>query len=179
MSLLLLFFPFFPSDSALPDKSIEITLFHDKTNSFSLKKIEIVDLSPESYKMNYAREHKIVIIKKENGENLFKGQFITETNIVTDTRIQGKQSGSSDRVVINPVVLHLPIYKNASEIIILDENGTQLTSISFNLNEYKINYSYKFSCGNGLCDRNENILSCFTDCRPYSVSIYDLNSNKK
>ncbi|MBI2641767.1 hypothetical protein HYW87_04215, partial [Candidatus Roizmanbacteria bacterium] len=64
---------------------------------------------------------------------------------------------------LSELIVVLPYFITGDKVIFLDENKEE--KLSFSLKDLKLPEGYtKKLCGNGICDFNENILSCFNDC---------------
>lgn len=137
----------------------------------SLKDISIEDLYPVDYKLNIRSNfYTVKVINKV--KVLYTGKvnkkILTTWDIFeSDSDRLIFQEGKNNLIeeIPNEIILYLPYYKDAESVQIYDEYGS--LKLTVNLKDYSLPVpkSETNLCGNGICDTNENIFSCFSDCR--------------
>ena len=173
MSLLLLFFPIMPSNAPYPNQSLHLELAQDKNGNIQVVNKSIENDYSADYKLvSPMNDRKIIIVGTDDSE-LFKGTFASKTRIIMEVLNDKNPKGDALTQPLEKIKLFVPVFPKAKEIQIKNsESGKTILSIPFDIKEYKVTRGYKMTCGNGICDPNEHMLSCFTDCRPYSVMMF-------
>ena len=99
------------------------------------------------------------------GMPLFSGKFARDLVLMPYPKMINGQYLPPEILPLGEITLLLPYYREAELIIIKDEQGSD--KLTINISDFSLNpvESYTKYCGNGICDTDENILSCYSDCR--------------
>src|SRR3990167_4243126 len=99
------------------------------------------------------------------GMPLFSGKFARDLVLMPYPKMINGQYLPPEILPLGEITLLLPYYREAEKIMIQDEQGNNKLTVA--LSDYSLTSveSYTKYCGNGICDTDENILSCYSDCR--------------
>jgi hypothetical protein len=145
--------------------SFKVVVNQDKQSKLALKEITIVKNSPSDYKLEMNRNFYSIRIMDKKGKVLFAGKVTNRLEYMPIPPLPGEKAGKPIFEVLPQFTLYLPIYNNAVELVLLDESGN--IKLKLDLASYQKSEEKKildFSCGNAVCDSNENLFNCFKDC---------------
>ncbi len=162
---------FIPETTRMPLSHLVLKLVAHQTQSgeLSLEQISLENLYPSDYKISFKENYYTIKILSKDNEELFSGQVLkkqiippAETGDFFETTHNFVGEGLTEKS-IEEILVYLPYYKQAQKVIFLDEDGKEKLTVQLNDLKLPENYSKKL-CGNGICDFNENLFSCFSDC---------------
>ncbi|NTU46204.1 hypothetical protein HGA88_01110 [Candidatus Roizmanbacteria bacterium] len=170
VSFVTLFINLLPSDSPVPHNALVLNLLQTPEGSVALQKLDVQDTYPSDYKLDIPNNYLIVQIFK-NKEKLFEGKVVNKETIVFTRPLDPHVVVKPYEISLNNVVVYLPYIRTATDIKVLDEKSN--LKLSIHLASYKLNaVNIKSNlCGNGICDSNENAISCFSDCKPVNPHV--------
>lgn len=161
---------FITTENPLTHQTIKIILKQEQDDRLSIKEIKVEDKYPEQYKLNPPTNYYVFEIDDKNGQKLFSGKVVNK-EILYYFPLSEDNLSPPRVTTIDEITVYLPFYTNAERIRILDEKEQvklELALKEFNLQPLK---TIQNLCGNGICDANENIVGCFSDCK-YQFSAF-------
>lgn len=152
-----------PPSIPVSQVALQVKLRQSPDKHLTLTSLYLQETYPSDYKVKLKDNFYTVQQTTENGEVLFSGQF-TNTSVKIFDVFPGKSPIPPISTNMEEITLLLPYYLSARKIKFLDEANRLKLEVSINkslLEPIKINRDL---CGNGICDFNENFLTCYRDC---------------
>ncbi len=157
------FFPL-PDTIPVPHLSLKLVLNQADDHSLSLHSMEFLNKYPQAYKLTIFRNYDKVVIRDKNKSALYEGTFVNKNIHLPVPPPPGQSPGEPIEIPLKEIALFLPYYKSMYQIDFYNEAGVLLLSVNMNKSFTPTHSGFQNLCGNGICDFNENILSCFSDC---------------
>lgn len=174
--VLFIFFQWTSLNSPLLHQTVQITLDQDQNKELQLAEIHVRDTYPDDYKLDLSQDYYTVNLYHRDGSLLLSGKELYQDTLVSSPETDGDFSTPSAKLR-KKIVLYLPYYKNAQKVVISDEFNN--AKLEFNLDDYLLKpVKIQNLCGNGICDQNENIFSCYTDCNYQTKMLWDTMTKK-
>lgn len=143
---------------------IKTIITQDQNWNLHLNSLELKEGYPQEYKLNLPQYYYNFLILDGNKRSLDSGKFLFKTIIVAETfEEQPRQSEST--VALENITLRLPYYKEGKQLLIIDGEGNEKLKVDLSHLSPPESYHNPNLCGNNMCDSNENILTCFNDCK--------------
>jgi len=153
------------SDAPLMHVALKILLTKDTDNNLIVKDLKLEEIYPLKYSKDLSDSFYKINIVDPKGKLLYEGKVANKVGIFTDT-IPSVTPIPYKVVSVDEYLLLLPYYNQAKEVIIFDEQNKEKLKIP--LKEYNLSLGpARNLCGNGICDANENLFTCFSDCKFY------------
>lgn len=166
MSIVVYLVPFFPAKNAQQGAVLKLELNQD-SSGVSVAQMELKEGYPADYKIRYRDNFLTIKLVSEDNETLFSGAFLTKTVSIHESFENGKQTASLSEIFFPKITLYLPYYRIAKTILISDESQREVLRKEIDHSSFETTSGFKRQCGNGICDQNENLISCFKDCMHY------------
>jgi len=158
------------SFSTLPYKTIELQIEQRGENNLFLESAFV----KQSYPLNYStqtneKHYEYEILDKEN-KVLTTGIFNSHLKVALFRRQEvGDVAYTIPEVPLRKINLFLPVYVASDKVQIKNKNqqvilSLNLESVLGEATSRKVLFP-ETVCGNGICDINENFLSCHKDCK--------------
>jgi len=165
-SILIYVIPLFPSDSA-SQNSVLLVKLHQEDNRIDVAEMKIIEGYPPDYKINYQRNYLQFHILSDTNEILSSGTFLRKTEKIHESFVQGKQRGIVIEEPMNWITIYLSYFPNGKTLLITDDKKIEILRQDIDHSTLDTTSGNRHRCGNGICDQNENLISCFQDCRHY------------
>jgi hypothetical protein len=173
--------------------SFLVELNQNEAGELTYKSSALVNGYPRDYQLNSDSNYYTILLKKSDTV-LFTGKTIKSLIIVSERKkITGTPTntnnviptaGIDEKVILpfgepignadeepvqqilplNDFELNLPYYKDATELVIQDEEGNVALSLDLTTINVKQPEAAIETCGDGICSDHENIFMCRDDC---------------
>lgn len=157
----------FPQPSAMPVSHVTFKMVFSQSpdKTLGLKSMKLEEGYFSDYQSKLTDNYYTILIYGKEKETLFKGWFNSAiTYAPPDPEPGGKALGLPFTKQLDEILLFLPYFKSMRSLRFFDEQENLKLEVAINkdtLPPVRINRNL---CGNGICDFNENFLSCFSDC---------------
>lgn len=167
---------------ALYHNSLFLELGQDQKSNLSVNKLDLVQSYPDATEIEAKSNYFKVQILDINHSEIFSKKILSKTTYHTDPPPgSSAKAFYSEPIIINPLIVSLPYFSGAREIVFQNESGKQ--KLRINLADYKLHPASENQnlCGNGICDGpiGENVNSCRQDCQQAAKALKssDFNSD--
>lgn len=164
IALLVSFLYIKPKENDIPilPISMKLDLQKQNNNSFALKNIAVVTGYAPDYQNDFQSNFYKIEIKKDK-KILFTGKMFKQ-HIVIHEWLYENPRADIEETELKDIELYLPYYKDATELIITEDSGTEVLTVDLKSKKL-IAPKLQNTCGDGVCTDNENLLMCYTDCK--------------
>jgi hypothetical protein len=168
-----LFFIFVPVSGNQPFNYLSLHLILDQPekNVLHVGKIMLEEGYPQDFKINHTRNY--YLISQIDGKNreLFRGKILNSYQLMpyiirsNNSQLDKNNFEPQPEILVDTLDLFLPYFREAKQIEIFSEDGNRILLI--NLSDYGLRLPKRTVnlCGNGICDYDEKLLTCYKDCR--------------
>lgn len=157
-----------PQTPSMPisHQTLKITLKQDNNGNLTIENLRLDNLYPSNYQLKLTKNFLNIKIIGSSDKILFSGQVNNKVIIPpVDFGESGGTTTNQQAIFkqLDKIILYLPYYTSSRKIILTDDKGNQ--KLEVNLGNLKLPADYvRNLCGNGICDFNENLISCPKDC---------------
>lgn len=151
------------NNQAVPYHALTVKLKQDQ-GEISLQDIQLSKGYPQDYKLDYPSNFHTVEIISEKGTLLFSAKFLTSVTMYSESFTDHGIEGAPQLMPDKETILYLPYFPSAGKLVIYDEKKNKQFEVPLQKYEISKDELPVNSCGNGMCDSNENMFSCYKDC---------------
>jgi len=148
--------------------AVRVKLNQSEGYELSLEALSVENSYYSDYKLAQPFGYYTIKIFDSNKKEIFSGRaeknkvFFPPYEVASPRRYE--EGASPDAEPLDEIILLLPFFPKAKKLVLSDDKNQEKLTLDLTKITLPKNLIKNF-CGNGICDSNENIVSCFKDCR--------------